>query len=30
MCGEGAQLLSDLKEQRGDKHHGRHTALLSE
>src|SRR5438093_13478036 len=30
MFGDGAQLLIDLKEQRGDKLHGGHTALLSE
>src|SRR5436309_6867849 len=29
MFGDGAQLLIDLIEQRGDKLHGHHTALLS-
>ena len=29
MCGHGAQLLIDLREQGGDKIHSRHTALLS-
>ncbi len=30
VFGDGAHLLIDLKEQRGDKLHGGHTALLSE
>jgi hypothetical protein len=30
MFRDGTQLLIDLKEQRGDKLHGGHTALLSE
>src|SRR6266446_4978371 len=30
MFGDSAQLLIDLKEQRGDKLHGGHTALLTE
>ena len=29
MCGDSAQLLIDLIEQRRDKLHGQHTALLS-
>ncbi len=29
MCGDGAQLVLDLREQGGEKVHGGHTALLS-
>jgi hypothetical protein len=29
MCGDGAQLFIDFREQGGNKLHGHHTALLS-